>query len=164
MYVNGQPLKSLLMSNPLAPDQDQCWDLARTVHAGENTIVMRVVTPVSYIFLSKQGRWCYPSKDKQLNRLWYDAVDFATAYRVQWVEDNLKAIRAGEPNRPIKIMAPWNVMDKLTDDFFKYGAYPHDTGREALAGTLATLYVSWMGLRQAASRAGRPTRRLSFSA
>ncbi|MDR3708150.1 MAG: hypothetical protein P4L33_07600 [Capsulimonadaceae bacterium] len=147
MYINGQPAKWLKGTNTLDPDEDQCWDLNGVARAGGNTIAMRVVTPVSYIFLSADGRWQYPSPDKYRNQLWYDAVDFVAGYRVQWVEDNLKAIRAGEPDRPIKIMAPWNVMDKMTDDFFKYGAYPHDTGQGGDCwGPWLPLYVSWMGL------------------
>jgi hypothetical protein len=147
VYLNGKLLKDETVDHPIWPDQDQCLDVADAAQPGDNQLVMKIHGPLSYVFLSAIGRWSYPSEYKRKNLLWYDATDFTCVYKLQTVENNLKAIRAGDPTRPIKIMAPWNVMDRLPELCRKYGAYPHDTGQGAACwGPWMPRYVSWMGI------------------
>ncbi|HEY3331049.1 MAG TPA: hypothetical protein VGK19_13560 [Capsulimonadaceae bacterium] len=147
VYVNGHQLKDETVEHPLWPDQDQCLTLGDSAKVGENQIVVRARGPLSYIFASESGRWAYPSSNRALNQLWYDAIDFTVAYKLRSVENNLMAIRAGDPDRPIKLMAPWNVMDRIPDLCSKYGAYPHDTGQGgACWGPWMPRYVTWRGI------------------
>ena len=147
VYLNGKLLKDLTVDHPLWPDQDQCLELGDAAHLGRNLLTMKVRGPLSYVFLSPKGRWYYPSEDRRKNLLWYDAIDFTCVYKLKTVENNLKAIRAGDPTRPIKIMAPWNLMDRLPKLCMRYGAYPHDTGQGAGCwGPWMPRYVSWMGI------------------
>ncbi len=147
VYLNGQLLKDVTVDHPIWPDQDQCLEIGNAARIGENRLSMKVCGPLSYIFLSSKGRWSYPSEYRHKNQLWYDAIDFTCVYKLKTVENNLKAIRAGDATRPIKVMAPWNVMDRLPKLCKKYGAYPHDTGQGAACwGPWMPRYVSWMGI------------------
>ncbi len=147
VYLNGVKLKDETVEHPLWPDQDQCVDLGDAAKPGTNSLVFKARGPLSYVFLSPVGRWAYPSADTRKNLLWYDAVDFTVSYKLKAVEDNLKATRLGDPNRPIKLMAPWNVMDRIPALCNKYGAYPHDTGQGAACwGPWLGRYVTWMGI------------------
>jgi len=155
-YLNGKQLVDETVEHPLWPDQDQCVLLGDAARPGENHLVLRVRGPLSYVFLSPAGRWAYPSDNPHLNQLWCDATDFTVDIKLKWVEHNLMAIRQGDPDRPIKIMAPWNVMDKIGDLCLKYGAYPHDTGQGgACWAPWMARYVTWRNI-QASSEPGGP--------
>jgi hypothetical protein len=146
-YVNGIAIKDLTVDHPLWGDDDQCFDLGSALQAGTNKIVLKVHGPFSYVFLSASGRWLYPSADKNKNNFFYDGIDFSSVYKLKTLENNLKATRAGDPNRPIKIMAPWSFMDRIADLCTRYGAYPHDTGQGAACwGPWLGRYTSWKGI------------------
>ena len=65
------------------------------------------------------------------NRRWYDAVNFSAWLRMRGVEQTLQAMRAADPNRPLKMMATINMLDMSTALCERYGAYQHDTGGAA---------------------------------
>ncbi|XHR30963.1 MAG: hypothetical protein ACFUZC_10430 [Chthoniobacteraceae bacterium] len=131
VYVNGRLSKNLTASIPLREDDDLCFDLSPLLHEGENSIVINTQGAVvpSYIFLSKEGRWEYPSADPIKNRLYYDMTNFAVHLRMKHLEDTLKALRSGDPFRPIKVMSPYFCVDGVLDLCERYGAYVHDTGQ-----------------------------------
>jgi hypothetical protein len=55
-------------------------------------------------------------------------VNFMEWLNMVELERRMVGIRAGEPYRPMKIMAPHNYIDAVLDLCERYGAYPHDTG------------------------------------
>lgn len=127
-WVNGKPVK--LTSRDERGDWDQCFDLGDSLRAGENTIVLDTHgSPVpGYIFLGAQPLLRYPDMGPARNRLWFDAVNFSAWLRIRSIEDNLKAVRAADPDRPLKLMALINMLDMSNRLCEQYGAYQHDTG------------------------------------
>lgn len=128
VWVNGIQLKRT--SRDERGDWDQCFDLAGSVKAGDNTIALQTHgSPVpGYIFIGPQPLLGYPNMDAGRNRLWFDAVNFSAWLRIRSIEDNLKAVRAADPDRPLKLMALINMLDLSTRLCEQYGAYQHDTG------------------------------------
>nr|MBA3685044.1 hypothetical protein [Planctomycetota bacterium] len=131
VWLNGTPLK--LLTSDVRGDWDQCYDLGDALRAGGNTIAMDTHgSPVpGYIFLSGRPHRTYPHMDQATNRRWYDAVGFSAWLRMRTLEDNLRAQRAGDPDRPLKLMALINLLDLATPLAKRYGAYFHDTGGAA---------------------------------
>lgn len=131
VYLNGKPARELTVHDPVRADDDLCFDLGDLSIEGENTLTLNTKgeSIPSYIFLSPEGRWDYPSADPTRNRLFYDATNFIVWLRMRHLEDSLKAMRSDEPYRPIKIMSPYPVVDQVRDLCERYGAYMHDTGQ-----------------------------------
>lgn len=128
VWVNGQQLK--LTTRDERGDWDQCFDLGGAVKAGANTIVIDTHgSPIpGWAFINDQPFQAYPQMDPARNRLWFDAVNFSAWLRIRHIEDNLKAVRAADPDRPLKMMALINMLDLSTRLCEQYGAYQHDTG------------------------------------
>ena len=133
LWINGQKLDCISCIDPSCPDWDMCYDASKALKLGENVIVLntRGVPFASYAFLSDKGRWVYPSPSETLNRRYFDLLAFNEWLCLRELENRMIAIRAGEPNRPMKIMAPHQYIDSVLDLCAKYGAYPHDTGSAA---------------------------------
>jgi hypothetical protein len=134
-WLNGAPLNKITQYHPLTGDLDECFELGDHLQAGKNTLVLNTNgRPIpGYIFLSSTGRWEYPSDNQQLNRLYFDAVEFAAWQRMQWVENTLKAYRAGDTQgHPLLVMSPMKYLDLLMPLFRKYGAYAHCTGQSGV--------------------------------
>ncbi|HEY3329212.1 MAG TPA: hypothetical protein VGK19_04255 [Capsulimonadaceae bacterium] len=127
-FINGQPLAQ----SP--KDQGRSialtFDVAGSLHVGENTIVLSMhgSPPAGLIALGEMPLRSFPFMTPGENRLWYDATNFDAWLRMRNLENNLKAMRAGDPNRPLKVMATINMLDMSQDLCAKYGAYQHDTG------------------------------------
>lgn len=130
-WVNGRPVK--LLTRDVRGDWDQCFDLGDAVKPGENTIVLDTHgSPIpGWAFINDQPYRAYPQMDQVRNRLWFDTVNFSAWLRIRHIEGNLKAIRAADPNRPLKMMALINMLDMSTRLAEQYGAYQHDTGGAA---------------------------------
>jgi hypothetical protein len=130
VWINGEPLKELTDHHPVHNDHDQCFELGAALRPGANTIVLdgRGCTYGSYLLLSEQGRWAYPSPDALRNARWYDSTEFSAWLRLRWLGDSLAATRSGEPFRPQKIMAPWEFLGEAISLGERYGAYIHETG------------------------------------
>ena len=135
LWINGQKLECISSIDPSCPDWDMCYDASKALKVGENVIVLNTkgVPFASYAFLSDKGRWVYPSASETLNRRCFDLLGFNEWVSLRELENRMIAIRAGEPNRPMKIMAPHQYIERILDLCAKYGAYPHDTG---LAGAI----------------------------
>ena len=129
-WVNGQKLKRLNKNE--RGDFDQCFELGQTVRPGDNTIVLDTHgNPVpGYIFLGAQPLLNYPHMDAGRNRLWFDVVNFSAWLRIRSIEDSLKAVRAADPDRPLKLMAMINLLDMSSRLCEQYGAYQHDTAQQ----------------------------------
>lgn len=160
VYLNGDKLEDLTLRHPLYNDIDQCFALGKSLRPGENQLVIatRHLPLTGYTTLSATGRWVYPSPDAALNRLYYDAVAFSVSLRVRAIENNLIATRAGDPDRPIKLMAPWHFLDEVLPLCQRYGAYPHDTGQGgACWAPWMTRYALPLGIPASAEPGGPAT-------
>jgi hypothetical protein len=127
-YLNAQPLKKLT-----ADDHDDlavCFDATTVLHEGQNQLVLRMdgLPPAGIVALTPLPLRHYPNMTEPENRLWFDGVNFSAWLRMRGIEQRLQAMRAGDPNRPLKIMATINMLDMSTDLCERYGAYQHDTG------------------------------------
>ena len=100
---------------------------------GENQLVLRMegIPPLGHIALGPLPPRPYPRMTAPENRRWYDTVNFSAWLRMRGVEQTLQAMRAADPNRPLKMMATINMLDMSTDLCERYGAYQHDTGGAA---------------------------------
>ncbi len=131
VWVNGKPLIDLSSQNPVAGDSDLSFAVGEALVVGTNRIVLDTRgSPVpSYIFLSPTGREGFPNRSEPLNRRYFDAVNFAPRLRAAGLENAMAATRAGDPYRPMKVMAVNENYDGMVDLFNRYGAYPRDTGQ-----------------------------------
>lgn len=132
VYINGKKLKNISELHPTVFDYDLCYEVENTLTEGKNQILVNTHgTPIpGYIFLGSTGRWGYPSDNPWLNRQYFDVTEFAAHYRMQGIENTLRALRSGDPQgRPLQAMCPWDFVDISFDIFKKYGAYAHDTGQ-----------------------------------
>ncbi|MBA3686394.1 MAG: hypothetical protein H0W72_14305, partial [Planctomycetes bacterium] len=130
VWVNGTKAEIVSSTDPSCSDWDLCYDIGKSVKAGDNVIRIgtKGVPLASYAFAGATGRWIYPGPSPVLNRRYFDMVDFQEWLVMRELENRMIAIRAGEPYRPMKIMAPHNYMDRMFELCVQYGAYPHDTG------------------------------------
>ncbi|MEI8196406.1 MAG: hypothetical protein WCI73_10895, partial [Phycisphaerae bacterium] len=124
-------LKDLTDYAPVMPDWDLCFALGENVLAGSNQIVLNTMGGAvpSYIFVSPNGRQVFPNMTEPLNRRFFDAQNFDAWLRATFLESAMAATRLGDPNRPMKVMAPGSHHDAFSDLYTRYGAYPHDTGQ-----------------------------------
>lgn len=128
--INGRKLEVVSRVDPSCPDWDLCLDAGPALRPGANTIVIntRGVPIAAYLFLGSEGRWTYPGPSATRNAAFFDMTAFEEWLVMRELEDRMIAIRAGDPDRPMKIMAPHNYIDRTLDLCARYGAYPHDTG------------------------------------
>jgi hypothetical protein len=127
VYVNGQAFKN---SSKGTGAFDECFDIGPALKEGENQIVINTLGRCvpGYIFLGPVGARPYPAMGKAENRLWYDMVNFSAWLRLRSIETSLRAMRAADPDRPLKLMALHGLVDMGISLYDKYGAYQHDTG------------------------------------
>lgn len=122
--VNGReaPMTECLFSD--------CWDVGSLLKDGENEIEINSwgQSIPGYVFLNGTRAVNYPHFSKALNRRWYEAIEFITELKVEKVEGDARAMRAGDPVRPLKLMATRSFLDHILPLCRKYGAYLHDTG------------------------------------
>lgn len=128
VWLNGKRLTST--SIDVRGDLDQCFVVGDALKEGENQIVMNTLgSPIpGYCFLGATPLRKFPTMTEAENRLWYDGINFDAWLRVGKIEQALRATRAADPNRPLKMMAMINLLDLSTPLAEKYGAYQHDTG------------------------------------
>ena len=127
VWMNGVPLKPLSEERG---DFDQCFAVGDALREGENRLVFNTHgAPVpGYCFLGAQEFRRYPQMSEAENRLWFDAVNFDAWLRVGKIEAHLRASRAADSDRPLKMMATIDLLDLTTPLAERYGAYQHDTG------------------------------------
>ena len=130
LWVNGKKVKMISGADPSSPDWDMCYDAGDALKPGENLIVLNTkgVPVSSYAFIGGKGLWVYPGPSELLNARFFDMVRFGEWLAMRELENRMIGIRAGESNRPMKIMAPHNYIEPVLELCARYGAYPHDTG------------------------------------
>ncbi|MEI8196038.1 MAG: hypothetical protein WCI73_09030, partial [Phycisphaerae bacterium] len=129
VYVNGQPVKQV------SPDSVGflCFEVGAALRTGDNQFVLRMEgrPPTGTVALTARPYRPYPYMTEPENRLWYDASNFSAWLRARGAENKIRAMRAADPDRPLKLMATGNWMDMSVDLCERYGAYLHDTGGAA---------------------------------
>lgn len=160
VWINGKPLKLVSSTDPSVPQWDLCYEVTGTLRPGENRIVINTKgAPIpSYVFIGGRGKWVYPGQSDVINRRYFDSLMFNDWLVMRALEDRMIGIRAGESNRPMKIMAPHNSLGSILDLCARYGAYPHDTG---LAGAIwapfsYSRYAFLRGIPNSAEEGGFP--------
>ena len=108
----------------------RCYDLGPALREGRNTILVNAHGSClpGYVYLTGRPLSLYPDLGEALNRRWYDAVNFGSHLRVRYIEDRIRAVRAADPVRPLKMMAVKEAQDEALSLCRRYGAYFHDTG------------------------------------
>ena len=114
----------------LPGDFSRCYDLGAALREGENEILVNAhgACLPGYVYLTSRPLVLYPDMTDELNLKWYNAINFASHLRVKYIEDRIKAFRAVDKVRPLKMMAVKEAQDEALDLCRKYGAYFHDTG------------------------------------
>ena len=114
----------------LPGDFSRCYDLGPALRSGRNEIVVNAhgACLPGYVYLTSRPLVLYPEMTEELNLRWYNAVNFGSHLRVKYIEDRIKAFRAVDKVRPLKMMAVVEAQDEALELCRKYGAYFHDTG------------------------------------
>lgn len=114
----------------LPGDFSRCYDLGPALRNGKNEIVVNAQGAClpGYVYLTSKPLVLYPEMTEELNLRWYNAVNFGSHLRVKYIEDRIKAFRAVDKVRPLKMMAVVEAQDEALELCRKYGAYFHDTG------------------------------------
>ena len=122
--VNGVPCERL------PGEFSRCYDLGPALREGRNEILVNAHGSClpGYVYLTGRPLALYPDMGDALNRRWFDAVNFASHLRVRYIEDRIRAVRAADPVRPLKMMAVKEAQDEALALCRRYGAYFHDTG------------------------------------
>jgi hypothetical protein len=107
-------------------------DVSGLVHAGINHIVYAPVDPMfsGTFFISPVPVDSYPFADSGRNARYHDWFEYMSFGSMEEERHTLQAMRAVDPNRPIKIMAAGDK-DLFCELMYDYGAFPHNTGDEA---------------------------------
>lgn len=107
-----------------------CYDVGGLLKEGENVIEINTwgQSIPGYVFLNNTRAVNYPDFGAKLNRRWHDAIEFVSGLWMEKVAGDLRAMRAGDPVRPLKMMSPKAMLDLVLPICMKYGAYVHDTG------------------------------------
>jgi hypothetical protein len=133
VWLNGAKLAMVGSANPSCLGWDLCYDAGPALKPGENLVAINtkgfeLSADYGYAFLGRLGPWVYPGDSESLNAKAFDLLGFQEWLAMRELENRMIGIRAGDPYRPMKIMAPHNYIDAALDLCARYGAYPHDTG------------------------------------
>ncbi|HEY3333202.1 MAG TPA: hypothetical protein VGK19_24420 [Capsulimonadaceae bacterium] len=106
-------------------------DISKLIKSGRNTIVYVPANPSIGIrgkfFLATKPFQRYPFTDSLMNARYSDWHEYISWCAMNRVETTLKAMRAIDPNRPIKVHAAYDK-DLFGPVLARYGAYAHNTG------------------------------------
>ncbi len=160
LFLNGRPLEPLEPNFHTARTYGQ-FDITEQVRANQTvTVAIRLTeAPAGPIFLTHRPIETFPTSDPRVNARRWDHLEFVDWVVAQAVGTTLEAIRAVEPDRPIKVHAygssPWGW--KTVAD---YGGYSHHTGSGAgWVYTVPKRYGAARGL-QHSSEPGGPMKSL----
>lgn len=129
IWVNGEEVGSLFT----APGYENAGqiDVTDILRPGKNTITY--APPYGGygmrgpFFLATKPLEKYPFSDSHTNARYYDWHEFVASSANQRVADTCAAIRAIDPDRPIKIHAAY-YKDLMGQVMAKYGGFGHNTG------------------------------------
>lgn len=119
VYLNGQKVADVASWG--------AWDVTKLLKPGTNRLALNTEMFSGRIFLSTDKPMLYPYLGPERNKLWTLFNQWLSDGRSKSAEVALAGIRAAEPNKPIKIMAP-PFEQKWLDLESKYGAWGHFTG------------------------------------
>ena len=129
IWVNGQEA-GILFNSPGSENAGQV-DVTHLLRPGVNTIAY-VPPYAAYgmrgtFFLATQPLEKYPFSDPGKNARFIDWHEYVSTSLSHSVADTCRAIRAIDPDRPIKVHAAFDkdVMGRIMED---YGGYGHNTG------------------------------------
>lgn len=121
VYLNGEKVAD--------PASWGAWDVTKLLKPGANRLAIQTDSFSGRVFLSTDKPALYPYLGADRNELWIDFNRWLQDGRYAASEEALAGIRAAEPNKPIKIMAPQlDSTDQWLDMATKYGAWGHFTG------------------------------------
>ena len=114
-------------ANPSCLGWDLCYDAGPALKPGENLVAINtkgfaLPADYGYAFLGRVGPWVYPGDSETLNAKAFDLLGFQEWLVMRELEQRMVGVRAGDPYRPMKIMAPHNYMDSVLDLCARYGA------------------------------------------
>jgi hypothetical protein len=105
-------------------------DVSGRVAAGSNQLAL--LPPHGFlgyrVYLSGESPKSYPFLGKEANSRWVDFTDWRTACRGDRVRRGVEAIRQVDPDRPIAIDAPHEILDEARESAAEMGGVLHDTG------------------------------------
>jgi hypothetical protein len=119
IYLNGQKVAATATWG--------AWDVTKLLKPGANRLAIMTDTFSGRVFLSTGKPELYPYLGAERNKLWTLFNQWLADGRSDASEEALAGIRAAEPNKPIKIMAP-PLADQWLNLEAKYGAWGHFTG------------------------------------
>jgi hypothetical protein len=119
VYLNGQKVADVASWG--------AWDVTTLLKPGTNRLAINTDQFSGRVFLSTEKPALYPYLGAERNKLWTLFNQWLADARATSSEMALAGIRAAEPNKPIKIMAP-PFADEWLDMESKYGAWGHFTG------------------------------------
>jgi hypothetical protein len=133
VFLNGRPLGSLDPHFHTANTYGQFDITADVAKSRTLTVALRFAggdAPNGPIFLTPKPLESFPTADPLLNARRWDHMEYIDWATAQGVGSTLRAIRAVEPDRPIKVHAyassPWGWKTVAA-----YGGYSHHTGSGA---------------------------------
>jgi len=137
VWFNGQELSAL--SRPGGQPLHGQLDVTHLIRSGRNTIAYLPIYKNKSrgrgmlrgtFFLCDQRKEEYPFADPHLNARYADWHEYVSWSNARMLEETFRAIRAIDPDRPIKMHAfkPKNLGVPLAA---KYGVFGHNTGDEA---------------------------------
>ncbi|MHB9024087.1 MAG: LamG domain-containing protein [Armatimonadota bacterium] len=130
VFLNGRPLGSLDPHFHTALTYGQYDITDEVAKTNKLTVTLRFAagdTPNGPIFLTPKKIEGFPTSNPLVNARRWDQLEFVDWATAQGVASTLRAIRAVEPDRPIKVHAyassPWGWKTVAA-----YGGYSHHTG------------------------------------
>ncbi len=131
IYVNG----TLIPEAPpfYSESHFATLDVSSTLVAGNNLIT--ITLPNGFfngrVFLTSTEPRNYPDLGPTLNAQWADYSDFNRSIRSQAVYRGTQMIRQIDPSRGVKLAAPGEYVDGISQAAKDYGGEFHDTGAQA---------------------------------
>ncbi|MFA6292998.1 MAG: hypothetical protein WC637_14520, partial [Victivallales bacterium] len=109
------------------------FDITGALHPGDNQFaIFSAGGKITYrVFISPYSGESFPFADNQLNRRYLDWREYIVWEKLQTLRQYLQAMRAVDPNRPIKVMTPHLFQSEAMELLARYGAYPQLTGEGA---------------------------------
>ncbi len=131
VWLNGKEvIKNLVDKDVSHMNAHSEVEITKFLKSGINQFVIHSLGGrIAYrVFLSHAPAGKFPYADAGLNQQFLDWLDYLRNEKFQTMEKYLHAMRALDPDRPIKVMTPSQWQSDAFDLFEKYGAYPQLTG------------------------------------
>ncbi len=131
IWINGREVaRNLVDAHNWASNEHSEVEISRFLKPGRNEFVIHSEGGrIAYrVFVSPLQGGVFPYAEAGLNRQFTDWRDYLRYEKFKTLETYLRAMRAIDPVRPIKVMTPHQWQSDAFDLFEQYGAYPQLTG------------------------------------